>query len=122
MKTVFVLDDTESELELISTYLRESGFTVVSHSDAPSALEKIKSIKPDVVVTDIVMPGKSGYELCRSMKKEQDIADIPVIACTSKDQDIDRLWALKQGVSTYITKPFTRDDIVQAVQQALAIN
>jgi two-component system, chemotaxis family, response regulator PixH len=63
----------------------------------------------------VVMPGMSGFELCRSLRKNPETASIPVIFCTSKNQDIDRLWGMKQGANAYITKPFTREDLIQTV-------
>ena len=71
MRTVLVVDDGPAELELMCRYLRDGGFTVISTTDAKDALEKAKSQKPDVVVTDVVMPGMSGFELCRSLKKNE---------------------------------------------------
>jgi len=116
MVKVLVVEDTPSEQELISLYLRESGYTVIVASDAKTALEQTATQKPDVVVTDVVMPGMNGFELCRSLKKNPDTQTIPVIACTSKNQELDRLWGMKQGVDVYVTKPFTKEEIVRAVK------
>jgi twitching motility two-component system response regulator PilH len=65
------------------------------------------------------MPGVSGFELCRSLKKHPETAHVPIIICTSKDKDIDRLWGLKQGANAYLTKPYTRDQLVQAVMTVM---
>lgn len=119
MKTVLVVDDGPAELELICRYLRDVGYTVISTTDAKDALAKASSQKLDAVVTDVVMPGMSGFELCRNIKKSEDTKTLPVIICTSKDQDLDRLWGKKQGADAYVTKPFTRDDLVKAVQSVL---
>lgn len=116
MRTVLVVDDVVSELDLICRYLMEAGYSVIRASDAKEALDKAVSQKPDAVITDIVMPGKSGYELCRSLKRNPETQKLPVVVCTSKDQDIDRLWGMKQGVDVYMTKPFTRDQLLQAVR------
>lgn len=116
MKTVLVVDDMVSEIELIAGYLRNAGYNVISAVDAREALDKAVSMQPDAIVTDVVMPGKSGYELCRSLKRNPATEKVPVVVCTSKNQDIDRLWGMKQGVDIYITKPFSGDQLVQAVR------
>ncbi len=116
MKTVLVVDDVLSELELMIQYLREGGYNVISASDAQDALNKAIAQKPDAIVTDVVMPGTSGFELCRSLKRNPETQKMPIVVCTSKNQDIDRLWGMKQGVDVYMTKPFTREQLIQAVR------
>lgn len=120
MQTVLVVDDTPSELELITLYLRESGFNVIVATDAKEALNKAVEQKPDIVVTDVVMPGMSGFELCRNLKKNDITQKTPVVVCTSKNQELDRLWGMKQGADAYITKPFERDDLIRAVKSVAA--
>jgi two-component system, chemotaxis family, response regulator PixH len=116
MGTVLVVDDTPSEMELMSHYLREGGYSVISAVSAKEALSKAVELKPDVIVTDVVMPGMSGFELCRNLKRNPETKGVPVILCTSKGQEIDRLWGMKQGADVYITKPFTRDQLIHAVK------
>jgi two-component system, chemotaxis family, response regulator PixH len=116
MPKVLVVDDIPSELELITRYLSESGFSVLSASDAKEALIKAAELKPDIVVTDVVMPGMSGFELCRTLKKSEVTHNIRIVVCSSKDQELDKLWGMKQGADVYVTKPFTRDTLVKAVQ------
>jgi twitching motility two-component system response regulator PilH len=72
--------------------------------------------QPDIIITDVVMPGMSGFELCRSLKKNPATEKIPIIICTSKSQEIDRLWGMKQGADAYLTKPFTREQLIRAVK------
>ncbi|MEA5511449.1 response regulator [Crocosphaera sp. UHCC 0190] len=116
MSKVLVVEDTISEMELISDYLRDSGYTVISTNDAKDALGKVEQHKPDIVVTDLVMPGMSGLELCRSLKKNPETKNLSIVVCTSKNQDLDRMWAMKQGADVYITKPFTKEQLVRAVK------
>jgi two-component system, chemotaxis family, response regulator PixH len=116
MGTVLVVEDTPSEMELLSHYLREGGYSVVGAVSAKDALSKAIELKPDVIVTDVVMPGMSGFELCRSLKKNPETQKVPIIICTSKGQEIDRLWGMRQGADVYITKPFTREQLIRAVQ------
>jgi twitching motility two-component system response regulator PilH len=119
MVTVLIVEDTASEQELIGLYLREAGYSVINASSGKEALTKVESQKPDAIVTDVVMPGMNGFELCRSLKKNPDTKAIPVIACTSKNQELDRLWGMKQGVDVYVTKPFTRDELVRALRSVV---
>jgi two-component system, chemotaxis family, response regulator PixH len=114
--TILIVEDTPSEMELMSHYLQEGGYRVISSANAKDALQLAAEQKPDVIISDVVMPGMSGFELCRSLRKNPATANLPVIFCTSKNQDIDRLWGMKQGASAYITKPFSREDLIQAIQ------
>ncbi len=119
MKTVLVVEDTPSEMELISSYLREGGYIVISATDAKEAMEKAIHQQPDVVVTDVVMPGKNGFELCRSLKKNPATEKLPIVICSSKGQELDRLWGMKQGANFYLTKPFGREELVRAVKSVV---
>ncbi|PSB30416.1 response regulator transcription factor [Stenomitos frigidus] len=116
MITILVVEDTPSERELMTHYLRESGYTVINAVSAQEALSKAIEQKPDVIITDVVMPGMSGFELCRSLKKQPATAKVPIIICTSKNQEIDRLWGMKQGADAYLTKPFTREQLIRTVK------
>jgi two-component system, chemotaxis family, response regulator PixH len=113
---VLVVEDTPSELELVSTYLKDGGYSVVVAIDAKTAITKASEHKPDLIITDVVMPGMSGFELCRSLKNNPETKAIPIIICSSKNQEIDRLWGMKQGANFYLVKPFTKDDLIRAVR------
>ena len=116
MRTILIVEDTLSEMELMSHYLRESGYTVISAVGAQEALDKVLTQKPDVIITDVVMPGMSGFELCRRLKTHPATEKVPIVICSSKNQEIDRLWGMKQGADAYLTKPFTREQILRAIQ------
>lgn len=119
MTTVLVVEDTLSELELISSYLRDSGYNVIGVTNAKEALNKAVEQQPDAIVTDIVMPGMSGFELCRQLKNNPVTEQLPIIICSSKDQEIDRFWGIKQGAAVYVTKPFTREELVRAIKSVV---
>lgn len=120
MITVLVVDDVPSEVELISIYLSEGGYNVIKANNAIEALQKTVEQKPDVVVTDVVMSGMNGFELCRSLKKNPATHKLPVVLCTARGQKLDRIWGIRQGADMYITKPFTREEIVKAVRSVVA--
>jgi two-component system, chemotaxis family, response regulator PixH len=117
--TILVVEDSPSELELMSHYLKESGYNVIKATGAKEALEKALLEKPDVIVTDVVMPGMSGFELCRYLKKDPSTQKVPIVICSSKNQEIDRLWAMRQGADAYVTKPYTREQLLRAIKSVV---
>lgn len=116
LSTILIVEDSPSELELMSHYLKESGYEVIQATGAKEALEKVSIEKPDVIVTDVVMPGMSGFELCRALKRNPNTENVPIVVCSSKNQEIDRLWAMRQGADAYLTKPYTRDELLLAIK------
>lgn len=114
--TILVVEDSPSELKLMSHYLEESGYNVIQASGAKEALEKALAENLDVIVTDVVMPGMSGFELCRSLKRNPATQKVPIVICSSKNQEIDRLWALRQGADHYVTKPYTKEQLLRAIK------
>jgi twitching motility two-component system response regulator PilH len=119
MSKVLVVEDNRSQMELMNDYLRESGHSVISITNPKEAFNKVVEQKPDVIITDVVMPGMSGFELCRQLKNNTATAKIPVVICSSKDQEIDRLWGMKQGAAAYLTKPFSREQLIRAINLAV---
>ncbi|NJM17528.1 MAG: response regulator [Richelia sp. SL_2_1] len=114
--TILVVEDSPSELELISHFLNESGYKVIKATGGKEALEKLELEKPDAIITDVVMPGMSGFELCRSLKKNPVTQKVPIVICSSKNQEIDRLWAMRQGADAYLTKPYTREELLRVIK------
>lgn len=114
--TVLVIEDTLSQLELINHYLREGGYNVIQAITAKEGLNMAIEQKPDLIITDVVMPGMSGFELCRSLKRHPETENVPIIICSSKSQEIDRLWGMRQGADAYITKPFTREQLLRTIR------
>ncbi|XGV97481.1 MAG: PleD family two-component system response regulator [Leptolyngbya sp. BL-A-14] len=119
MTIVLIVDDSPTVREMVSEQFRKSGFSVVEAVDGEEAIEKITAKVPDVVVTDIVMPRKNGYELCRWIKNDPRTKQIPVIMCTSKSEEFDVYWGMKQGADAYITKPYHPPDLLDAVKKLL---
>lgn len=119
MKNVLVVDDLKAQLNLITGYLKEEGFNVTTANNGSEALDKASQQTFDLVITDLVMPEMSGLEFCRKLKKNPETAQIPVIACTTKDRDIDKKWAKKQGVVAYLVKPFTKEEMITTVKNSV---
>ena len=116
MVKILIVEDTPSEMKLMTLYLKDNGYQVISADNAKDGLDLVSKEKPDVVITDVVMEGMNGFEFCRTLKKNPDTEKIPVIACTSRNQDLDKLWGKKQGVNVYVTKPYSQEDIINAVK------
>lgn len=119
LATVLVVEDAPSEMALMSHYLKEAGFSVIGAVTGQEGLDKAIAQQPDAIVTDVVMPGISGFELCRALKRTPETQSVPIVICSSKKQNIDRLWGMRQGAKAYLTKPYTRDELINAVKTVL---
>ncbi len=121
MTTVLVVEDSATQRQMISDLLKESGLnaSVVSVADGVEALEQIKNECPDIVVLDIVMPRMNGYEVCREIKTDPNTENVPVIMCSSKGEEFDKYWGMKQGADAYIAKPFEPTELIGTIKQLL---
>ncbi len=119
MSTVLVVEDSIAQREMISDLLKNSGLTVTVASDGVEALEEIQKSCPDLVVLDIVMPRMNGYEVCRRLKADAKTQTVPVVMCSSKGEEFDRYWGMKQGADAYIAKPFQPTELIGTVKQLL---
>jgi twitching motility two-component system response regulator PilH len=119
MATILVIDDTPSEAALISTVVQKLGHNVQCANDGESGIATARSIRPALILLDVVMPNMDGFNTCRKIRKDPDLAKTPVVMVTSKNQDSDRFWAEKQGANGYVTKPFTPDSLANAIKAVL---
>ncbi|MFM2432207.1 MAG: hypothetical protein RLZZ511_3421 [Cyanobacteriota bacterium] len=119
MSTVLVVEDSVTQREMITDLLKGSGLTVTVATDGMEALEHIEGDCPDLVVLDIVMPRMNGYEVCRRLKSDPKTQSVPVVMCSSKGEEFDRYWGMKQGADAYIAKPFQPTELVGTVKQLL---
>lgn len=119
MSTVLIVDDSSTLREMIAGLLINAGMTVIEAKDGLEAKKMIESNPPDLVVLDIVMPNMNGYELCRWIKNTPATQTMPVVICSSKSEEFDRYWGMKQGADAYIAKPFRPNDMVDTVKQLL---
>jgi DNA-binding response OmpR family regulator len=116
-KTILMVDDSPTELKNMMNALGSKGYTVMTAIDGEEALQKITSMKPDVVLLDVVLPKKNGFQVCRQLKTGADTKDIKVVLVTSKNQDSDRFWGMKQGADGYLTKPYKPEELVDLVSR-----
>ena len=119
MSKVLVVDDSLMDRRIMTTYLTEAGLTVLDVESAEEAMEKIADYQPELIVLDVVMGGKSGFEMCRSLKADQNTKPIPVILCSSKSTEADKMWGDVVGADAYITKPVNRDELLGKVEQLI---
>lgn len=119
MSTILVVEDSVPQRQMITELLQDIGFDVNIAGDGLEALEKVKIAPPDVIVLDIVMPKMNGYELCRRLKADPRTQHLPVVMCSSKGEEFDRYWGIKQGADAYITKPFQPAELIGTVKQLL---
>jgi DNA-binding response OmpR family regulator len=120
-KTVLIVEDSRTDQRLIEGILRQIGLMVTSVDSAEQALTWIAQKTPDLMVVDVVMPGLSGFDLCRQLRSNPATERIPVVFCTSKDEKFDRFWGLRQGAAAYITKPFAPNELIDAVRTCLLV-
>ena len=117
MAKVMVVDDAYSELKLMESSLTSAGHDVVCFPDGDGLEERMVEERPDVLLLDIVMPNRNGYELLRSIKRDARTRHTPVVLVSSKNQDSDRVWGKRQGADEYLGKPFTAEQLVTMVRQ-----
>lgn len=119
MPTVLVVEDSITEAQFISNSLREEGLIPIIVNTAEAAKIVIDQQKIDAILLDVVLPGESGFGLCRKLKSEDKTSNIPIVICSSKDGKIDQSWGLKQGASAYLTKPLNREELLQTVKRLI---
>ncbi len=119
MSTIVLLEDSRTQGRMISDFLRKNGFTVKLVGDGIEGLEQIQQIHPDLVISDIDMPGLNGYEVCRKLRKNPDTTDIPVLICSASPTEPSRFWSLKNGANGYLSKPFHPSELLMAVQKLI---
>jgi CheY-like chemotaxis protein len=120
-KTVLIIEDEEDAAELFAEMMRVSGFRVLKTSKSTPALSMMTADKPDVVLLDIMMPEISGLDILRQMRRDPNLANIPVIVVTAKSMPSDIKNGMEAGASTYLTKPVGYNDLREAVERALGL-
>ena len=118
MKTILIVEDTHAERQMSSALLTHAGFDVAVAESAESAWQWLdEHPAPNLILLDIVMPGESGLDLCRKIREHSDWKEIPILFCSSKAEEFDRFWAIRQGGNEYITKPYVPQNLVDKVRQ-----
>lgn len=112
---ILVVDDSPTERHFLIETLTKKGYQVVMAESGEDAVAKAKQEKPDLVLMDVVMPGLNGFQATRALTKDEETKHIPVIMCTSKGQETDKVWGMRQGARDYITKPVDPDELFKKI-------
>ena len=119
MSRILIVDDSPTELFAFKRLLEENGYETVSASSAQEGMEKAKQEQPDLILMDVIMPGMNGYQATRRLAKDPETAKIPVIMITTKDQETDRIWGLRQGARDYVVKPPVEAEFLAKIKAQL---
>ena len=119
MSTVLVVDDSQTLRSMLTEMLEGVGIRVIEAANGIEAKAHIQEKLPDLVITDLIMPEMNGYELCRWIKNDPEKQNVPVLICSTKSEEFDRYWGMKQGADAYITKPFHPPELLKTVKQLL---
>lgn len=114
---ILVVDDSATDRFYISELLGKNGYQVITAVNGDEAVSKAREARPSVVVMDVVMPGRSGFQVTRALRKDPETEQIPVIIVSSKDNETDRIWGMRQGASDYLIKPVSADQLLAKVQE-----
>jgi twitching motility two-component system response regulator PilH len=116
-KKVLIVDDSPSQVQLIKGLLEPEGYWPVGLNDPKRVEELLASERPSLILLDVVMPERNGFQICRELKGNAEFSGIPIVLVTSKDTASDRYWGEQQGADGYVTKPFTREELLRAVRR-----
>ena len=119
MAKVLVVDDVVVDQTRMSDIVKGLGHSVVTAADGEEAISKTITERPDLILLDIVIPKKNGFQVCRELRENPSVASIPIIMVTSKNQDNDKFYGLKQGANDYLPKPYTEDALKNAIHKFL---
>lgn len=120
MGYTLIVDDSATERSIITGCLKEVGINISVALSGEEALKKIEENCPDLIVLDIVLPGRSGFEICRELKNSEVTNKIPIILCSTKDTEMDKFWGKKQGADAYIPKPIDQEELVRTVKRLIS--
>ena len=120
MANILIVDDSPTEVHVFKTMLEKNGHTVNVAETGEAGIKKAQEILPDLILMDIVMPGMNGFQATRQLSTIEATAKIPVIIVTTKDQETDKVWGIRQGAKDYIVKPVKEKDLIERVKAALA--
>ena len=119
MALIMIVDDSPTEVHVLRTALEKHGYETVAASDGQECLTLAREVKPDLILMDVVMPGVNGYQATRSLTRDPQTKAIPVVMISSKNQETDKIWGMRQGAADYLTKPVTEAVLVAKTRELL---
>jgi len=120
MARILIVDDSPSQLLGIQRIVEKLGHQILTATDGAAGVETARAELPDLVLMDVVMPNLNGFQATRTLARDETTRHIPVILVTTKDQDTDRMWGMRQGAKAYITKPFSEDELSEVLERVFA--
>jgi len=117
VKRILVVDDSPTERFFVVDLLSKHGFQVTTAENGEDGIAKAKAEKPDLIIMDVVMPGLNGYQATRTLTRDDETKGIPVIVCTSKGQETDKIWGLRQGAADYVVKPVNPEELLKKIAE-----
>jgi twitching motility two-component system response regulator PilH len=121
MAKVLIVDDSMIQRQLMGHVLEQIGISVSHANDGLEAWDQIQLDQFDIIVLDVIMPRMNGYEVCRKIKTDPQTQNLPVVMCSSKSEEFDRYWGMKQGADAYLAKPFQPSELLSTIQQLLKV-
>lgn len=119
MSTALVVEDSATDMQILTRCLQQGGLNVMTANSGEEALTKLSTHKPDIIILDVVLPGSSGFEICRELKNAAATSNIPVVICSTKGGEMDKFWGMKQGADAYLSKPVDQEEFVRTVKQLI---
>ena len=115
IKKILIVDDSPTERHVLNDLLTKSGYDIVASDNGEDAIIKAKAVKPDLILMDVVMPGLNGFQATRAISRDPQTRQVPIILCTSKSQETDKIWGMRQGARDYIVKPVRREELLAKI-------
>ena len=119
-KTVLIIDDSPTEMSHLTGIMKKAGYTISSATSGEEGLAKAQKEKPELILLDVIMGGKNGFVICRELKKDPSTKDSKVIICSTKGQESDVFWGIKQGADGYLAKPFGEDQLLNEIKKVFS--
>jgi twitching motility two-component system response regulator PilH len=116
IQKILLVDDSKTELHHLTDVLTKRGYAVRTAENGEDAMRRLSEDKPDLILMDVVMPGQNGFQLTRSITRDPRFADVPVIMCTSKGLETDKVWGMRQGARDYVVKPVDTDELITKIK------
>ena len=119
MALIMIVDDSPTEVHVMKTALEKHGYETISATDGDECINLARQIMPDLILMDVVMPGINGFQATRTLTKDPQTKQIPVVMISSKNQETDKIWGMRQGAADYLTKPVTEADLVAKAKEMI---
>jgi twitching motility two-component system response regulator PilH len=116
IQKILLVDDSKTELHHLTDLLSKRGYSVRTAENGEDAMRRLGEDKPDLILMDVVMPGQNGFQLTRAITRDPRYADVPVIMCTSKGLETDKVWGMRQGARDYVVKPVDAEELLGKIR------